>query len=136
MTINEVLSRVNDLVDHVYSERVMTNWLGTVEAMVHTKIYPGDIVNFNKNLDKEEDYKGQGEVKDSFIYPLDKDFPLAAKQPYSKMYEEYIIAQIHWNNKDIQEYNNMITVFNNTFEEYAKHIKRLRQSSKRIVNYW
>lgn len=38
--------------------------------------------------------------------------------PYDKMYYEYIMAKIHFFNKDYAAYNNTVDVFNASFEDY------------------
>jgi hypothetical protein len=47
------------------------------------------------------------------------DDDVLVSEPYSKIYWQYISAQIDWFNDDIVKYNNSITLFNTSMKEYA-----------------
>lgn len=44
---------------------------------------------------------------------------LSVKEPYSKLYSQYLFAMIDWFNKEYDNYNNAIAMFNASFAEFA-----------------
>ncbi len=62
---------------------------------------------------------------------------LLIEHPHSKIYLEYVSAQVDLYNKEYKAYNNSITVFNNSFSEFERWYKQRNPiTNSRVTNLW
>lgn len=52
------------------------------------------------------------------------EFETVCESPYDTMYIDFCMAKIAWQQRDYDEYNQIITAFNTKLYEYGKYIRR------------
>ena len=114
--LQAVINKVDELKPNSYSDEQKTEWISKVEGII-----------------KAELFEVPEEGLEPLDYELDKDKPLRALHPYRDIYEFYVKAMIDYNNNDIESYTNSMEMFNATYEEYAKYVRR--QAASKKINY-
>lgn len=67
----------------------------------------------------------------------DDDVDLLIPEPYSNLYAEWILAQMNYLDKQYEDYNNDVVVFNNNFKAFANWYKaRNPLQPQKIRNTW
>lgn len=102
MTINDILEDVDGIVPNPFTPEQKAKWIIEVDGRVNS-----EIVRSISYL--------------PLVYPAAQDTVLLAPSPYDGLYQTYVEAMIAKYNKDYGEFNNLITLFNATFEDYASY---------------
>ena len=111
MTINEAIVRIDTLVPNTFKEWEKIFWLSKLDALVKTEV-----------IDRHE---GGGDVSfNHYDDSTDVSTVLLVPSPFDEMYLFWMEARICYYNKEMQEYNNAITMFNNAYDDYRKHYNR------------
>lgn len=106
MTINEAVSRIDDLMRNAYTTENKIAWLSRVDNMIKAHI-----------IDKHE---GNENVSFSGYSPnVDRSTELIANAPFDEMYPLFLEAQIHYYNGEYDKYNNAIVNFQMEYDKYA-----------------
>ena len=103
MTINEVITAVDNIKPHSFAPETLTMWINEIEGMVQTDVMliaHQDIITYS--------------------YPENKDTALLVKPPHSKIYVYYLASMIDFANNDYDKYTNTMDIFNKFYSDYMR----------------
>ena len=109
MTIEKVLSRVENIKPNSYDRETMIAWLSHFDLRVKAEI-------IDKSINKIE-FNG-------YDANVDETIELLIPAPYDEIYVHYIMAQIDFANNEIPKYANNMSLVNSLFDNYAKKYRR------------
>ncbi len=111
MTIQDVLSRVDELKPSKYSEEQKIRWLSNLDLMLYE-----EVVQWHKDAD--------GIEHGPYDPEHDLDAELMVPDPYSDIYILWLCAQIDYYNGDLHRYQNSVIAYNNALSAYADWFNR------------
>lgn len=111
MNIRQVITDVDNDKPNQYQYEKKIEWLNSLETMIYKEI----ILTHEGN----ENIKFSG-----YTDGTDGDTVLIVPEPYSKLYKEYLEAQIDYKNQEIDRYNNSMAMFNFSYQEFANYWNR------------
>ena len=118
MTPNKVSESVDKVKINAYEPEEKFRWISELDGMIRRVVMQED-----------------GAV--GYCYPDDEDTDLLVPFPFDNIYPLYIEAMISLHNKEYNEYNNEIQVFNARLEEYKKaYIRENMPKSAGRVKLW
>ncbi len=126
MTVQEVISRVNDLKANDYDNEQKIAWLNAVESMIIRLIYANHEISETEALD-EESYPYSEGNSDNVV--------LLVPEPWSDLYLYYLMMQIDFHNFEYEKYNANAELFNMKFENFAKWFRRTHMP-KQTATHW
>ena len=107
MTITEAISTAKLLKKHSYDDATALKWINEIEGRIKKEIIDthdgGDLILF-----------------DGYTSPTDDTKELIVPDPYSKLYIDYIMAQVDFYNSDLDRYNNTVVVFANDYNAFCR----------------
>ncbi len=112
-TLGETLRRADDLRANTYDDQTKTGWVNRLEGILQTEVL------------KEWPGKGDGEPPMQYRWPEDEHTALLAQKPYDELYTLYLFSMIDYHNREYDDYDNSMTLFNAAFDSYRKHRRRL-----------
>lgn len=98
MTMNEVIEYVDRVKPNAYSSDDKCGWMNTLEGMVSREVHNDDAPEYS--------------------LPDDADTPLLIQAPYDDLYHLYVSAMIDFYNREYNDYNNTIVMFQERLEQY------------------
>jgi len=110
MTLSEIISRVNTLNPNAFDEETKGKVLCSLEARLI--------------------YKFLGEEK-NITYPENLKTQLILPDRYADVYIYYLSAMLYFWNKEYEEYNNHVTLYNTLLEEYEKEYGSMKKNEKK-----
>lgn len=117
-TPNKIIEHVDNVKINAYRDEEKFQWLCDLDGMV-------------KRLVMQEEDSVQ------YSYPEDMDTQLLVPHPFEGIYALYLEAQIDLHNKEYEEYNNTIMVFNAKLDEYRKaYIREHRPKNAGGIKLW
>ena len=111
MTIMEIISHVDAVKPNSYSQAEKIKWLNQVEWMIKK-----EIIDTHEGADKIA-FNGYDSAS-----ALSKN--VIANAPYSKLYIHWLESQIDYANGEYSKYNNSITMFNASYDAFARWYHR------------
>lgn len=97
-TMNQVIAHVDRVNPNVYTSEDKYEWMKTLDGLVAHEVL-------------------QEEAPDYQI-PRGADRELLVASPYDDIYRLYVSAMIYLHNREYEDYNNAVLVFQNRFEQY------------------
>ena len=91
----------DELRPNVFGEDVKTAWLSELDGKIAQEVYK------------------RGEVP-MYEHTEDGDTELLVVHPHSDIYPLYLVAMIDFYNKDIDDYQNAMNMFNSKYDIFAK----------------
>jgi hypothetical protein len=117
-TPNKVIEHVDKVKINAYDPEDKFHWLSELDGMIRCVVM-------------------QEEGAFAYSYPDDGDRDLLVPYPFDNIYPLYLIAMISLHNREYNNYNNEIQVFNTRFEEYKKaYIRENIPKSSGRVKLW
>lgn len=117
-TPSKIIEHVDNVKPNTYRAEEKFQWLCDLDGMVKRLV-----------LRDEESVR--------YSYPEDMDTQLLVPHPWEGIYAKYLEAQIDLHNKDYEDYNNTIMVFNAKFDEYKKaYIREHRPKHAGGIELW
>jgi len=116
MTINEILTKVNELNPNQYTDAIMISWLSELEwKLVHVIFEQHDYPD-EEFQERVEEFAGYTEdsINDEVLVP----------DEFCSLYENYLRAMIAFNNNEGIRYQNAMQMFNTNFGDYAAYYNR------------
>lgn len=104
-TINEVIERNDKVKPNPYGNDTKAGWLYHLDGRISKEIMHRD-------------------VPVHYEYPRDGDKELIVPFPNDIVYDYYMQAMIDFNNKEYNNFNNSMIMFNDAMEVYAKQYMR------------
>ena len=111
MTINEAISRCDDLKPNSFTHADKVEWLSRLDGRIKN-----DIID---NHEGAEDITFNG-----YDIATDSEKKLLVPAPYDDLYIHWLHAQIDYNNGEIYKYNNCMAMFNSSLQTYSDYYKR------------
>ena len=103
MTINDVITYVDQVVPNQYSTKQKIDWLAELDELVHF-----ETILRHENENQE------------FVQPTGLDDKLLIEEPYAKqIYPHYVEAKIHYYNAEYGKFNNAMVMYNNNYARYT-----------------
>lgn len=99
-TINKTIERVDRERANTFDEESKFQWLADLDGMVATVVMQQEPVEYE--------------------YPRDMDRELLIPTPWERVYGLYLEAMIDYHNREYNEYNAVMVMFNNVFEDFKK----------------
>ena len=103
MTLDQVITRVDDIKPNAFTNDSKTAWINELEGMVQADIFLLDPVEMIQ-----------------YTYDADADTDLLVKPPHDKIYWTYLTAMIDFANGEYNKYQNTMQLFNKFLGEYAR----------------
>ena len=100
-TISKIIERVDRERPNAFDEESKFRWITDFEGMVCRVVM-------------------QMEEPVGYEYPADMDRELLIGEPWGRLYALYLEAMIDYHNREYNNYNAVMTMFNSEFEEYKK----------------
>ena len=125
MTINDAITRVDDLKANQYSDENKIAWLSELEHRIYKEIFM--IHEGDPTLTTETDELGNTTTSIGFFgydVNIDYDTELLVPDPYSDVYIQYMISRIDYYNDEQERYMNSAAMFNTTFNDFAAYWNR------------
>lgn len=153
MTINEVLERVSRLKPNAVEDRDVAFWLLRLDEQLFKELHMPKLVPISTYPDLVPDQKTEQdsdneESTDSKIpsaellvefrrpkeWPRDKDIPLVAKAPYDYLYVLYATAMIEFFNREYNNYNNTILLYQQAVTEFRRAYRRTHHPEPKYID--
>mgnify|MGYP003304877758 CR=1 FL=1 len=109
MTPNKVIELVDSVKPNSYDEEMKFRWINELEGIVKRQVI------------QEDEYI-------PYLYPQEMDRELVVPIPYDNVYCLYVEAMIDYYNKEYQNYNNSVAMFEARFTDYKKDYIRRHQA--------
>lgn len=123
MTIQEVITEVDELNPNVIDEGLKIKWLNDIENIIYI-----ELVLPRQGSEHIE--------KPDITIASDYSHELIADIPYSRLYVEYILSKIDYTNREYDSYNNMVQQFNESYKEFVAYYNRNHMhKATRLNNY-
>lgn len=97
-TMNRVIEYVERVKPNVYTDEDKYQWMRTLEGLVAREV--------------------RGEDADPVDIPEFADSELSVPSPYDDIYFLYVGAMIDFHNREYDDYNNTVMMFNERYEQY------------------
>ena len=110
MTMNSVIEYVDSVKPNVYDDDVKFRWINTLEGLISREVHGDNAPDYN--------------------LPEDADVPLMVPSPYDDLYGLYVMAMIDFHNREYNDYNNTILMFQARLDQYKVWYIRNRPTSK------
>ncbi len=118
MKICDVISAVNSLMPNEYDDAQKIAWLNEVDGQVYREVV--------QTHEIEASFTGYSEG-------TNQNTVLLVPEPYSQLYQWYLMAQIDLANQEINKYNNHISLFNSaylTYQDFANRTAAPKRKTK------
>ena len=104
-TMNSVIEYVDRVKPNAYSNDDKYRWINTLEGLVSRDVLRKDTPDYD--------------------LPDDADTPLLVESPYDDIYHLYVSAMIDFYNREYNDYNNTILMFQERLDQYKVwHVQR------------
>ena len=127
-TLNEVLERDNRVRADAFDDTTKAGWLIQLEKQLYEEM----IMRHEQPIDSS--------IPDEIVskYPEDGDKPLLVGAPYDYLYDRYLMAQLDFYNREIENYNNSALAFNEALDSWQKryHQQHLPLGKGGLKNVW
>lgn len=111
MTPNKVIEDVDSIRPNAYDDKIKLSWINELDGMVTRLVL------------QEDSYT-------DYVYPQDLEKELIIPSPFDNVYKLYVEAMIDYHNREYENYNNSVMMFDTRFNEYKKAYIR-EHSAKR-----
>lgn len=98
-TINKVMEQVDGVTLNTFDEEAKFQWLSNLDGMISRVV-----------MEQAEPV--------TYEYPNDMDRTLLAGYPFEDLYTLYLKAMIEFYNREYDDYNNSMLMFNERLEQY------------------
>ena len=124
MTIQQVLSTVDELKPNSIDEGPKLEWLNEIELTIYMEV----ILT----------HQGSEDIKEPCIdRNSDYNTDLIAQAPYDRLYPEYVMCKVDFANREWDSYNNTAAQFSQSYAEYKAWYNRnhMPKGNVRIKNF-
>lgn len=110
MTINEVITEVNDLRPNVYPNDIKIRWISILEGKIIDEIL--------------RTHQHEGEIEFNGYTADDLETELKVPDTYADIYKYYVIAMMDANNQEAARYASSMALFNAAYKDFANYYNR------------
>lgn len=119
MTINELISEVDELKPNQYGDDQKIKWINKLEGTIVKEII--------KTHEPDEEL---GDVEfTEYTETTNMDTELVVKAPYTDLYKFYLFSMIDMHNEEYDRYQNSAQMFNASYQEFANYWNRTHRST-------
>lgn len=120
MTVNELLTEVDELKPNQYDDRLKIGWISNLDMQI-----VNDVILTHENQPVTKDEEGN-EIAFEFngYTEADMDTELLVKEPYSELYKFFLFAMIDFYNGETDRYTNSMMMYNAAFSDYCNYYNR------------
>lgn len=111
MTLNNIMSKVNDIRANSYDNRTKIDFINEVESDIAKNIINRSMI-------------GKEYVFKPYEDGVDDDKELLVPDNHSDVYLFYIFAKMSYFDEETARYNNDMIMFNNAYERFASEYRR------------
>ncbi len=119
MTLSKLMASVDKNKANAYSEDQKTEWTNKLEGIIQVELQKKDLDDVIR-----------------YIWDDDKETELIVPYPYADIYIYYLYAMIDYENREIESYNNNMSLFNEAYSQYEAYWKKNNPGSNQFINYW
>jgi len=112
-TINKVIERVGRVRPDAYDDGTKAAWLLELEGRLRREV-----------IGRHEPLAGEVLPEAPESYPEDGDKPLLVGAPWDRLYDLYLMAQVDFYNREMSNYNNSVTAFNDALDQWRQSYHR------------
>lgn len=116
MKLKDMINQVIRLRGQQYEEDIMTGWINEIEAQAVEQVLSRGI--------------GGGEVFEPYSWSKDQEKELLIPNRFCDVYQNYIFAKIDYLNQETERYNNDVSLFEASWQEFASWHIRTYQRKK------
>ena len=114
-TMNSIIEYVDGVKPNAYDDEVKYRWINTLEGLISREVHGVSAPEYN--------------------LPDDVDVPLMVPSPYDDLYHLYVSAMIDFYNREYNDYNNTILMFNERLDQYKVwHIRNTASQRRNFRN--
>ena len=122
MTINEAISKIDNLKPNDYTTANKIEWLSTLDGLIKNEI-----------IDTHED--SDGVTFNGYTVDTPGDTALLVSAPYDDIYIHWLESRIDYANAEYAKYNNSVTRFNDSFLSFGKYYNRTKMPTGTDIKY-
>lgn len=111
MTMNAAIEYVDNIMPNVYKNDDKYEWLSRLDGRIAKEVM---------NIDAP-----------AYDLPADADKALLVEHPYDDVYQLWLLAMIHFHNREYDDYNNVAILFQERFDAYKAWYIRTHGSGSR-----
>lgn len=111
MTIQDAISRADELKPNSFSSDMKVGWLSVVDTRVN------DLRSRYEDGEAIEDFAGYGSE-------TDMSTPLLVEDAYAELYLHWIFAQIDYFNEEYEKFNASNSMFQAVWSDYERYFNR------------
>lgn len=132
MTINELLSEVDELKPNQYGDEQKIRWINKVEKTIIEEIIKMREPD-KKPEETEESEESAGNEETEFTgytEATNMDTELVVKEPYTDLYKYYLFSMIDMHNEEYDRYQNSSQMFNAAYQDFANYWYRTHRGKQ------
>ncbi len=111
MTINELLTEIDEVMPHQYDDALLIKWLSNLEGKIVLEVFATHEV-----LEDEPNPSDFHGYTDSDI-----GAELLVKEPFTDLYRFYLMSQICFANQEVDRYTNEMIMFNASYNSFTSY---------------
>lgn len=147
MTIDEVITYVDEVKPNDYSYDLKIKWLSQLDGIIKRDWIDTHKLDLPfpfpppapKEGEQGEDDETEGKTERA-MPPYDTDTPhdtvLLAYPPYDMMYVHWVESKIDYHNHEYDKYNNSATQYNDIYTAFARHFSRTHDTRNTKLRYF
>ena len=124
MTINELITEVDDLKGNQFGDAQKIKWINEVEGRILEEILKKRELDEGMELPEFVEYDENTNMDTELLVPA----------PYTDLYKYYLFSMIDLNNEEYDRYQNTAVLFNNSYQQFANYWYRTHKANG-IRNY-
>lgn len=123
MTIMEAINRIDAIKPNRYSQDEKVHWLSTLDGIIKAKII--------------DTHDGSEKIAfDGYTEKTSLAKQLLVPAPYDEIYLFWLESKIDYWNGEMGRYNNSISMYNTTYEEYARYYHHTHRPKSKKINFF
>ena len=123
MTINEIITRVDKMIDNDFTLEEKTRWLSVLDGLIWENVMQPHAA---------------GETFGEYEWADDQDTALLVPFPYDELYYHWLACKIYLAHKEIDLYNNAAELYGKYYHDFAQWWNRehpTQEPALRFRNY-
>jgi hypothetical protein len=113
MTINDILTQVDEIQPNTYDENIKIAWLSELDGRIFNDV----ILTHEHDLVEDE----EGNLVEPEFVAYDENSEneeLIIPNTYADIYRHWLFAQIAYSNGEVDRFNNSMVMYNSSLKEY------------------
>ncbi len=124
MQLKQVLARVDEIKANDWSRELKVGWLNEIEHQVKIEVFDTHVMS--------EEEKKRADAFVGYDDKTDEETVLLVPDPFSRLYQYYLEAQIARADGDASQQQDATTLFDNEYISYKRYVNRTRMPSTQV----